>query len=75
MSNIDMLLQATRYSAKIVGLDQVTGEIREGLCADLLLVDGKPDQDISVMYQKPELVFAGGRLYRPQRENGPSHSV
>lgn len=75
MSNIDMLLQATKYSAKIVGLEQVTGEIREGMCADLLLVDGKPDQDISAMYQKPELVFAGGQLYHPQRENGLSHSV
>ena len=65
MSNIDMLLQATRNSARIVGLAGVTGEIKEGLCADLILIDGNPDEDISAMYKRPEKVWIGGKLHQP----------
>lgn len=64
MSNLDMLLQATKYSAEIAGLSSVTGEIKVGLAADLILVDGNPDQDISVMYKNPDYVFVGGKLVK-----------
>ena len=60
MDDLDILLQATKYSAEIVGLDNVSGEIKEGLQADFILVDGKPDQDISVMYHRPEHVWKKG---------------
>ena len=40
----------------------MTGQIKVGLAADLLLVDGNPDEDISVMYKKPEMVFQQGKL-------------
>ena len=66
MSNLDMLLQATKYSAMICGLEGVTGEVKAGLAADLIVVDGNPDEDISVMYQKPTLVFVRGQRYQPQ---------
>lgn len=66
MKNIDILCQATKNSARIVGLENITGEIKEGLCADLILVDGNPDEDISVMYQKPMLVITKGQLYSPR---------
>lgn len=64
MENVDMLLQATRHSAKIIGLGGVTGEIRKRLSADLILMDGDPDKDISVMYHKPLLVMARGEIFR-----------
>lgn len=64
MKNIDILLQATKYSAEALGIARETGEIKAGLCADLILVDGKPDADISVMYRKPEMVFARGKRVR-----------
>lgn len=60
MKDLDILLQATKYSAEIVQMEKKTGEIKEGLQADLILVDGKPDQDISVMYQRPEHVWKKG---------------
>lgn len=63
--NIDLLLQATKYSAWFCGLQNITGEIKKGLAADLILVDGKPDQDLSVLYRRPEIVFVQGREYRP----------
>ena len=62
MENVDLLLQATKYSAQIVGLQDITGEIKPGLAADLILVDGNPDDDISVMYHHPEKVWLGGKI-------------
>lgn len=65
ISSIDLLLQATKYSAQIVGLGGITGEVREGLCADLIVVDGAPDKDISVMYKRPEMVWHAGTPHVP----------
>ena len=62
MENIYILLQATKYNAEIAGIDHIVGEIKEGLIADLILVDGNPAEDISVMYHKPEKVFQAGKL-------------
>ena len=59
MKNIDMLLQATKYSAMIVGLEGITGEVCVGIAADLILVEGELDNDIEVMYKKPYMVFVG----------------
>ena len=64
MSCRDMLLQATKHSAMICGLEGVTGEVVPGLAADLILVDGKPDEDIGAMLKKPERVIVGGEIYR-----------
>lgn len=64
MQDQDILLQATKNSAEIAGISDRVGEILPGLAADLILVDGKPDQDISAMYKKPEKVWKKGRLYR-----------
>jgi imidazolonepropionase-like amidohydrolase len=60
MENIDILLQATKISAKIAMLEDVTGEVREGLAADLIAFDGNPDQDIEIMYKKPSVVMKDG---------------
>lgn len=64
MSDLDILLQATKINAKIAGIDSQLGEIKSGLRANLILVDGKPDIDISAMYQKPRCVWKDGRLVR-----------
>lgn len=64
MENTDILLQSTKYNAEIAGLDQITGDIREGLAADLIMVDGNPDEDLSVMYGKPSKVWKSGKLVR-----------
>jgi len=64
MTDLDILLQATKISAEIAMLQNQVGEIKEGLCADLLVVDGKPDQDISALYRKPEIVIQAGKVIR-----------
>ena len=53
---------ATRNFAPLMGLD--VGEVREGALADLLVVDGDPTADITVL-QKPErrrAVLKGGKF-------------
>ena len=64
MDNVDILRQATIINAKILGMDNKLGLIQEGYIADLIAVDGAPDEDISCMYCKPALVFKDGKLVR-----------
>ena len=45
-------------------LDGVTGRIKEGLRADIIAVNGKPDEDIRVMLKKPKIVIKSGVLKR-----------
>lgn len=64
MADLDILLQATRISAEIAMIGEQVGEVKPGMCADLLVVDGKPDEDISALYKKPAMVFKDGKLVR-----------
>lgn len=61
MNNIDMIKQATMNSAYIVGLGDVSGQIKPGYEADLVLYAGKPDKDISVFNTRPT-VYKQGKL-------------
>lgn len=60
--NIDILLQATKNSAEIVGLGDTLGTIKEGKRADLIVVDGNPDEDIYVMTKPIVHVIKDGKL-------------
>lgn len=62
--NLDILLQATRYSAEIMGLDHLTGTVKPGLYADLIVVDGDPVEDIYVMTKPVVHVFMEGKQYK-----------
>lgn len=59
---IDILLQATKYSAEIAGMDDRKGTIAVGKQAELVVIDGKPEEDIYVMKQMPKFVFYRGEL-------------
>lgn len=60
----DILLQATKYSAEIAGLDDCKGTIKVGKNAELVLIDGKPDEDIYVMKNMPKYVYYKGELIK-----------
>lgn len=62
LPNETILRQATINSAKIVGLDDKLGTIKCGKYADLAIMAGKPDEDLSVMKQLPLYVFKEGVL-------------
>ena len=46
LSPADAIAAATIRAAELAGLDGVTGEVREGLLAELVLVDGNPLEDV-----------------------------
>lgn len=63
-SNIDMLKQATINSAKLLMIDHKVGSIKVGKQADLVVIDGDPVKDISLMYTAPAHVIKSGTLIR-----------
>ena len=52
-----------------MGLGGEAGQVREGFLADLLLVDGDPVADVSVLQHKERLVaiLKGGEVYKLDR--------
>lgn len=64
IDNLTILRQATIESARLVRLDNKLGSIKAGKLADLVVIDGKPDEDISAMKKYPAYVFKGGVEFR-----------
>lgn len=58
--NIDILKQATINSAKIINVDDKLGTIKVGKLADVIVIDGNPDEDVYVMAKQPVHVFLEG---------------
>ena len=54
---------------ELMGLGDQAGQVREGFLADLLLVDGDPVADVSLLQRKERLVaiFKGGEAYKFDR--------
>ena len=55
MSEMEVLVSATKVSSEALGLDHMIGSIEEGKLADLLVVSPDPLQDISVLRNKANL--------------------
>lgn len=60
IDNLTILRQATIDSARMIRLDDKLGTIKAGKLADLVVIDGKPDEEISAMNKYPVHVFKGG---------------
>jgi imidazolonepropionase-like amidohydrolase len=52
--------------ARVMGLDDEVGAIRDGMLADLLVIDGDPLQDVAVIKDRARLplILAGGRTIK-----------
>lgn len=59
-----ILKQATIESAKIIHMDDVLGTVCAGKLADLVVIDGAPDEDISCLKKYPAMVWKEGSLFR-----------
>ena len=59
-----MLVAATSDAAAAIGLAHETGRLAPGLSADVLLVDGDPLADISILQAKDKLqqIIVRGRV-------------
>jgi imidazolonepropionase-like amidohydrolase len=60
----DAVASATAVAARACGLAQVTGRLEPGLAADLLLVDGSLERDITAL-QRPIAVLIRGHPLTP----------
>ena len=71
MTPLAAIRAATAEGARNLRLDGVTGTVREGLAADLLVVEGAPDRDIHAL-RRPVLVVRQGRPIAPTRLAAPT---
>lgn len=62
-SERDALASATSVAAEALGLDDEVGDLRPGLLADIVAVEGDPLEDISAL-RRVAFVMKGGRVVR-----------
>ena len=64
MSPMESLVSATRTNAELFGMEDLIGTVEEGKLADLLVVDGNPLEDISVLQEAKNLkiIMKDGRI-------------
>lgn len=55
-SPMEALIAATKRGGEIMMMGEELGEIRTGYLADLLLVDGDPSKDVSILQDKNRLL-------------------
>ena len=66
MTPMEALLAGTGWAAEACGIEKETGTIEKGKVADLVVVDGDPLRDITVLQEKSriKMVMKEGKLYR-----------
>ncbi|MFZ2737945.1 MAG: amidohydrolase family protein [Burkholderiaceae bacterium] len=76
MSSMEALLSATAWGAPMMRMGKVLGYIREGYLADILLIDGDPLADITLLQDKARIlaVMKDGEFHRsPPSRLSPSN--
>jgi imidazolonepropionase-like amidohydrolase len=63
MPALDVLRAATSGNAKLFHLDDRLGQVRSGLLADLIAVEGDPSQQIEAL-RRVRFVMKAGQLIR-----------
>ena len=61
MSIPEALIAATRSNAEILDMDDRLGTLQPGKLADILVVDGAPDEDLDAL-ARPRIVLKDGRV-------------
>ncbi len=68
----EVLVAATKTGGELMGMD--VGEIKPGMLADLLLVDGDPTTDVRILQDKARIpvVMKDGRFHRREAIDDPT---
>lgn len=77
MDPIDALKTATKNAAEAVGLGKDLGTIEAGKLADLVIVQGDPSKDITLLQKKDNIkvVMKEGRVYVDKLSRTPKYVV
>ncbi len=71
VSNSFALYTATARAAEMAGISDITGSIAPGKCADMIVTEENPLEDLRALSQV-EMVIAGGRLiHQPKVKKNP----
>ena len=54
--HLEAIVGATRHGGEIMGMGEELGQVREGFLADLLLVDGDPLANLSILEDQARLL-------------------
>ncbi len=57
---------ATKGTAEVLGIDEVTGTIEKGKYADIQVVDGNPQEDIDALGNVTTVIVSGDLIQNPQ---------
>ncbi len=71
MSPMEAIVSATKLGGEIMGRPDDLGLVREGYLADLLLVDGRPAEDVTVLQDasKLEVIMKDGQFHKSNAES------
>ncbi len=61
--NMDALASITVRAARLSRMDDVVGTLEPGKAADLIVVDGRPDEDLFALERVRATFVAGRRLH------------
>jgi imidazolonepropionase-like amidohydrolase len=66
MTPMQAIVAATQRGAECMGLGNEVGVLREGMLADLLLIDGDPLEDVAILNKPAQLrlVMQGGVVHK-----------
>jgi imidazolonepropionase-like amidohydrolase len=73
MTPIEVLVSATRYGGELMMMPDELGQIREGYLADIILVDGNPLADLTILQdpKKITLVMKDGDIFKTTHDSLP----
>ena len=65
LTPMEVIQSATLRAAQMQGAEKDLGTVTEGKFADMVIVDGDPLQDITLLQHKIVLIIKGGKVYKP----------